>query len=208
MKNNSSHPNISYAALKLQDVLENLSVVPDEEYIDITTHRDQSLNKYQMIFSPKHIPSLTKIEFTEFLLFRNNHHWDSLHRIGKYLVEDMDLLRKALSILLDESIPVEDRINQLRPKRHGAKNAMVSYLGMPVLTPILLIVYPEKYGVWNNTTDQGLKLTRLWEKHWDSQPAGKTYFEMNQIYHVLCSILKIDLWTLDALWWILKKKEI
>jgi hypothetical protein len=206
MNDYSPNPKITFAAIKLQDVLEAQTVSPDPDYEHITKYRDDTLKKYQKVFSPDRIASLSKKEFLDFLLYRNNHHWDSLHRVGKFMVEDMDLLREALTILLDESLSIEDRINQLRPERYWATNSMVSHMGMPVLTAILLIVNPNKYGVWNNTSDAGLKLVRLWDKNWETQSTGQTYYEMNQIYLELCSILNVDLWTLDALWWVVKKQ--
>ena len=205
MNDYSSNPKITFAAIKLQDILEAQAVAPDPDYDHIIKYRDDTLKRYQKVFSPDRITSLSKKEFLEFLLYRNNHHWDSLHRVGKFMVEDMDLLREALTILLDESISIEDRINQLRPERYWATNSMVSHMGMPVLTAILLIVYPNKYGVWNNTSDTGMKIVRLWDENWDTQPTGQAYYEMNQIYLELCSILNIDLWTLDTLWWVIKK---
>lgn len=205
MSDYSSNPKITYATIKIQDILDKQVSSPDADFENITKRRDITLKKYQQVFSPTRISLLTKTEFTDFLLYRNNNHWDSLHRVGKYMVEDMELLREALTILLNEAIPIEDRINQLRPERYWGANSMVSHMGMPVLTAILLIIHPDKYGVWNNTSDTGLRKTRLWDKRWDSLPTGQTYCEMNQIFHELCSILKVDLWTLDAIWWVLKK---
>lgn len=207
MNDYSSNPKITFAAIKLQNLMESEATIDDPDYAFITSHRDETIRTYQAIFSPSRISFLTKSDFTGFLLWRNNHHWNSLHRVGSYMVEDMDVLKEALTILLDESMPIEGRINQIRPERTWGKNSMVSHMGMPVLSAILLIVHPEKYGVWNNTSDTGLKLTRLWDKNWETQPTGTSYCEMNQIYQELCSILKVDLWTLDALWWMLKKQS-
>ena len=75
------------------------------------------------------------------------------------------------------------------------------------LTAILLVAHPKKYGVWNNTSDAGMKAARLWDKDWEKKPAGEVYLELNQNYHELCDILNVDLWTLDALWWVLKRKN-
>ena len=83
---------------------------------------------------------------------------------------------------------------------------MVSHLGMPVLTAILLVVHPDKYGVWNNTSDEGMRIVKLWKSEWENEPAGDAYLEMNQIYLELCRQVKVDLWTLDALWWVLKNQ--
>jgi hypothetical protein len=203
----SSNPRISFAAIRLEDTLARLQDHPDKDFTDITTHRDGVIRKYQMVFSPARIPKLTKDEFLEFLLYRNNHHWTNINRVGKFMVADMGLLREALTFLLDESIPVEERINQLRPERYWSANTMVSHLGTPVLTAILMIMHPDRYGVWNNTSDAGLKAVQLWERRWAKSPTGKAYAEMNAIYLALSAMLKIDLWTLDALWWLVKREN-
>ncbi len=197
-------PKIAYALYKLEDTLAAQRENPHPDFQDIVTHKDGVLKRYGEVFRPARLPHLTRAEFESFLLFRNNHHWDSLHRVGKYMVEDMDLLREALAILVDESQPVASRLNQLRPERYWGAHSMVSHLGTPVLTAILQVVYPDKYGVWNNTSDAGLKIVRLWEKRWETGPTGESYAEMNAIYQRLAQALHIDLWTLDALWWVLK----
>lgn len=201
----SQNPRITFALIKLEDELKEQRENPHPDFTDITTHKDVVLARYQPVFAADHLPNLTQAEFESFLLFRNNHHWDSLHRVRKFMTEDMDLLREALAILVDESRPVRDRLNDLRPERYWGEHSKVSHLGMPVLTAILQIVQPDKYGVWNNTSDAGMKIVRLWDRRWDAQPAGDTYVEMNEIYLFFARSLHIDLWTLDALWWTIKK---
>jgi hypothetical protein len=201
----SEDPKITFALIKLEDELNIQRENPHPDFLDITTHKDSVLARYQPIFSANHLPSLTRSEFESFLLFKNNHHWTQMNRVAKYMVEDMDLLRLALSILIDETRPVRDRLNELRPERYWGVHSMVSHLGMPMLTAILQVVQPDLYGVWNNTSDNGLKVVRLWDKRWESQPAGDSYDEMNEIYLYLARSLNIDLWTLDALWWMMKK---
>jgi hypothetical protein len=198
-------PKLTYALFKLQDMLEAQRENPHPDFKDIITHRDEVLARYQRIFDPSHLPSLTRYEFESFLYFKNNHHWDSLHRVKKPMTANMPLLRQALSILLDERRPVRERLNQIRPERYFGEHSMVSHLGTPVLTAILMVMHPDKYGVWNNTSDNGLQIVRLWNPRWEGQPAGDVYEEMNRYYLQLSHYLEIDLWTLDGLWWMFKK---
>jgi hypothetical protein len=200
-----SDPRLTFACFKLEDLLVEQREAPHPDFMDITSHKTAVLKRYQPVFSPEHINILSQAEFESFLLYKNNHHWDSLHRVGKFMTEDMDLLREALAILVDENKPVRDRLNELRPERYWGAHSYVSHLGMPVLTAILMVTQPEKYGVWNNTSDAGLKEVRLWRKEWGSQPAGDTYLDMNEQLRFLASALETDLWTLDALWWVMKK---
>ena len=203
--NLADNPKVTYALIKLEDLLNEQRENPHPDFEHITSYKSQVLAYYQPIFSARHIPGLTKAEFESFLLFRNNHHWDSLHRVGKFMTEDMKLLREALAILVDESRPVRDRLNELRPERYWGTHSKVSRSGMPVLTAILHVTQPDKYGVWNNTSDAGLKTVRLWNKAWETGLAGDSYVGMNEIYLYFAERLQIDLWTLDALWWVMKQ---
>lgn len=202
----ADNPKITFALFKLEDELNDQRANPDADFVNITTHKDEVLARYQPLFSPDHLPALTKVEFESFLLFKNNHHWTDMQRVQKFITEDMALLRNALLILLDEGGPVQDRLNEIRPERSWATKSMVSHLGMPMLTAILQVISPSKYGVWNNTSDAGMKAVRLWDKKWEQKPAGNCYLEMNEIYLYLAEKLRIDLWTLDALWWTIKNK--
>lgn len=201
----ASQTKMAFAVQKLEDTLERLKAYPDKDFSDITYYKESVIRRYQNVFSPVRINRLTKDEFLNFLIYRNNHHWTNLCRVGKFMVEDMDSLRYALSLLVDESVDVATRLTLIRPERHLNTKALVSHLGTPVLTAILMIMHPDKYGVWNNTSDAGLRAVQLWERRWEKSSTGKAYVEMNAIYLQLSAMLKIDLWTLDALWWMVKR---
>lgn len=199
------NPKITYAVVKLEEKLAEQQEKMHPDFDDIIRHKESVIAQYQPIFSTTHIPRLTRAEFESFLVYRNNHHWNNLHRVQKFMTADMNLLREALVLLVDESKTVRERLNKLRPERYWGEHSMVSHLGMPVLTAILLVTQPELYGVWNNTSDAGLKTVKLWNPKWDFGAAGDSYEEMNDIYLYLAKSLGIDLWTLDGLWWVMKK---
>lgn len=81
----------------------------DRTYDDIVASRDEVFAKYTPVFSPGHLPQLTKDEFSSFLYFENNRHWSGLYRKGLALAADMSLLQMALGSLLDESRPLAPR---------------------------------------------------------------------------------------------------
>jgi hypothetical protein len=201
----SDNPYLNLAVIKLQDLLDDQQENPDTDFLDIITHRDQVLARYQPIFKPGHIPNLTRDEFESFLHYENNHHWSNLHRVKGYITRDMPLLRRAMNILLEEGRPVRERLNKLRPYYRDAAGSFVSHLGIPVLTAILMVAHPDKYGVWNNTSEEGLDIVGLWDQRWNKDPSGDVYDEMNRLFTELAQYLKTDLWTLDVLWWVLKK---
>ena len=110
-------PKLNYALFKLQDVLDAQRVKPHPDFEDIVSHREAVLARYQPIFHPSCIPELTKTDFESFLLYKNNHHWDGLQRVGKQMTANISLLREALGILLDESHPISERLNHIRRER-------------------------------------------------------------------------------------------
>jgi hypothetical protein len=159
---------------------------------EIVATRDQVFAKYQPIFSLDHISDLTKEEFTSFLYFENNRHWSGLYRKGLGAAADIDTLREALRTLLDESKPIRDRFPAALTKVVG--------LGKATATAILTVAYPNKYGVWNNTSEAALRQVGLWPSMEKGEGLGGRYEKINGLLSALKTELKIDFWTLDALW--------
>ena len=111
----------------------------------------------------------------------------------------MDALREALGILLNESIPLQNRLDQLYPSS-GRKR--VKGLGAATFTPILFIRYPDKYGVYNKKLVTALQKLELWEDFVPStNQFSERYVKVNELLLDFAGELDIDLWTLDFLWW-------
>ncbi|MBS3795773.1 MAG: hypothetical protein KGY80_12785, partial [Candidatus Thorarchaeota archaeon] len=109
--------------------------VKEDWRTDPQQEKDQKevLDRYGEIFNPDNLEDLTQDEFLSFLFFKNNKHWKGIHRHGSDITEDMDRLRDALRILLDEDRPIKERLDELRPKDGPL---YVKYLGKATLTPI------------------------------------------------------------------------
>jgi hypothetical protein len=121
----------------------------DSEYSEIVEAREEVFSRFQPVFASENVHNLNEEEFKEFLIFRNNHHWTGLHRMGPKICKDMDLLRKAFSVLQDEKQSVSYRLNQ--------SVDMVPGMGKAIVTAILLVTHPDRYGVWNRTSEEALK---------------------------------------------------
>jgi hypothetical protein len=160
--------------------------------------RDRVLARYGPVFSAEHIGDLDRETFLGFLRFENNRHWSGLHRHGNRMTADMPQLREALALLVDESLPPATRLDRLRPP--GGR-PLVPYLGRAVITAILQVVHPGKYGILNNTAEAGLRQVGLWPKGLSTAPFSKQYEAVNSVLLRLAAALRIDLWTLDTLWW-------
>jgi len=174
-----------------------------KEHDEVTEGEQEVLARYQPVFAPDAIPTLTEEEFRSFLLFENNHHWP-LHRQGARICADMDRLREALGILVDESRPIEERLGGLLPK---AGPPMVPYLGRAVITAILMVVAPDRWGVWNNRSEASLKRLGILPDLPGSAPFAERYVAFNRVLDELAAELGIDLWMLDFLHYALERYE-
>src|SRR5690554_483775 len=98
---------------------------------EIVVPRDDVLIRFQPAFAPEQVAQITEEEFRSFLLFENNRHWTGLHRHGSRMCSDIDRLRQALAILVDEKQPVAGRLDKA--------TGMVPGMGRNVASAILLI---------------------------------------------------------------------
>jgi hypothetical protein len=160
--------------------------------------RDEVLPRYQPVFTPDHIASLTAIEFNGFLQFDNNLHWTNLTRKTSHVCDDLPKLKEALSLLLDEGQPLAGRIDRLLLK---TKSKFIKGFGKALATAILHIAHSDKYGVWNGTSEKGMKVIGVWPTFQHGCTMGECYQQINDVLNRLKAVLGIDLWTLDALWW-------
>ncbi len=155
--------------------------------------RDEVLARYQPIFSAEKLPDLTAADFQSFLLSKNNRHWSGLQRQGSSICKNMEVLRAALLGLHDVSRPIEIRFDK-------ALQA-VSHLGKGILSAVLHIMYPNEYGVWNRTSEGGLKLLGVWPEFGHGASPGRRYKAVNGVLHQLEDGVGVDLWALDGLLW-------
>jgi hypothetical protein len=195
---------IKKAVTRLQIEL-NKALSRDKDFLlKVNRGRDEVLARYQPIFSSENVVAITEEDFRSFLVEKNNKHWSGLQRMGPAMTEDMDKLREALKILVDESRPIQQRLDIILPK-NGPK---VKKLGRAVVTPILLVVYPDKYGPMNNTSVGGAEKLGLMPKFTGNETFGERYYAFNQMLLAVSSQLGVDLWTLDMLWYdLLEMKE-
>lgn len=189
------------AAQRLRSILATMNVSANEVDLEAPSTmraRDEVIARYQPMFHPDNLGRLTEEDFQGFLLFRNNKHWMALHRLGSQITADLPRLRQALKLLLDESRPLDERLTRLVPRKGPA---FVPMLNRAVLTPILLISFPDRYGVWNQVSEAGLIELQLWPDLDRATPFGKKYLAVNGTLVDLARATGVDLWTLDSLLW-------
>jgi len=139
---------------------------------------DQELiAKYGPLFHPSNLNALTREQFKSFLSFKNNKHWHGIHRQGNLITRDMDRLRSALKILLDEMEPIRERLDRLFPR---GQPGYIKGLGKAVATAILITVYPDKYPTYTSRTEAALKRLGL-HPEFSGESFGERYIKIREI---------------------------
>lgn len=161
---------------------------------DILDAKDEVLARYRPAFQPGVIEEIDEDVLRSFLYFENNRHWSGLNRQVNRVCADMAATRAALGQLVDENLPIAERMQPVT----GIKG-----MGKGIITAILHVAYPEQYGVWNSTSNDGLLELGLLPQMPRGATFGERYAAVNEVLVTLAQALEVDLWTLDTLWWFL-----
>jgi hypothetical protein len=149
---------------------------------------------WSVIFSPKGIATLTKQDITGFLSYRQNHRWREISR--EDVAADMEALKAALLVLVDETRPVAERLNMLEP---GRGELAVAHLGKAKLTPLLLVTHPKQYGVWNDYSERALTGMGLLPEFAEGARLGDQYAQVNAVLVELAATYRVSMWWLDVI---------
>lgn len=187
------------AITRLRDALDRVMNHPsdriDEVARNILDAKESVLSHYGRIFSPANISALDAGDFRSFLNYKNNCHWEGLHRRGPAIVSDLPRLRSSLAVLLDEGRPIAERVDALLNGRHR-----IQYLGPAIATAVLLVAFPDRYSVWNHKSADGMRFLGIWPES-SGLSKGDFYAKLNSIALAVAAEMRVDLWTLDMLWW-------
>jgi DNA-directed RNA polymerase subunit RPC12/RpoP len=138
-------------------------------------------------------------DFGDFLYFKNNLSWTTLYRTGLAALSNPELLWKFLTFVQDESIPIQTRVGEALEGEYHVRG-----IGKNILTALLHTFHPDKYGVWNNRTDDTLSL--IDRKPKSAIDPGTKYVTINNELVRLCDELQTNLTTIDGLMWYVSKR--
>lgn len=162
--------------------------------LEILEAKDEVLARYSPVFQPETIGTIDEDVLRSFLYFENNRHWSGLNRQVNRVCADMPTTRAALTHLVDETRPIAERMQPVTD---------IKGMGKGIITAILHVAYPDRYGVWNNTSHDGLLELGLLPQTPRGASFGQRYAAVNEVLLQLATALDVDLWTLDAVWWFL-----
>ncbi len=149
---------------------------------------------FGVIFGPAAVPTMTKQDMTGFLSFKQNKRWREISK--EDVTANMEALRAAIGCLVDESLPIAERLNRLEP---GRGDLAVPHLGKAKLTPILLVSHPKQYGVWNDYSERALSGMGLMPEFAAGSRLGDQYGRINDVLVGLASEYRVSLWWLDII---------
>ncbi|MGV9206304.1 MAG: endonuclease NucS domain-containing protein [Promethearchaeia archaeon] len=142
-----------------------------------TEHRNKSIEKNHKWIQLEVINDMSNDEFkNKFLNFyeKGGGLQNMLLMYKNSLTKDIDKLKKSLLYLLDENIPIKKRCDEVigQDGDHHIKG-----LGKGLATAFLISFKPEKYGLWNNKTENGLEVLG-WKPHEKGDTKGEKYEEI------------------------------
>lgn len=155
------------------------------------------IEKFGFMFHPDNLDRLTAEDFKSFLLIKNNKHWTGIHRQGNIITSNLSKLKTVLKLLLDESKPLKTRLDDIIPRN---RPPVIKGLGRAVLTPILFIVYPGKYAVYNSIAEKGMDNFGILPK-FQTESFAEKYLKINGIITEIAEQNGLSLWQIDDVWW-------
>lgn len=193
----STEDKISQAAQLLLSA--HAQLLEDPKASQMVLAREEVLGRYGPMFrDPARLGTLTSSELRDFLKFDNNKHW-TLHRAGTKLTADMAAVRRALKQLTNEALPLAERFDAAC-EHEGMGRALAS--------AILLVAYPERYSVWNTTSEGALELLGVMPLFARGSTLGQRYAKVNATILGLVAATGLSTWDLDAaLWLYLSRSE-
>jgi len=183
---------------QIKDLLEWFvnSSVQNEKWIDI---RKEGLEENHKWIQPEIIKTLSDEELEERFLSYYKSGTGNRQRLNQVnrdrIIRDKVKFRNAVTYLLDESIDIEERLNQvLKGDIH------INGFGRALATAFLMDFDPGKYCLWNNKTEMGFDVLG-WKAYEKSDTDGEAYKKVLEALNKLrnfkpelkLSLLEIDL---------------
>ena len=172
---------------------EQFSVANSEEL----SQEREFIDKYSKVFSLSHIDDLQWKEFHDFLKEEYKKPWSLLYLYSTKLEANFDKLKIVLKILLDESKPIGERLRETVSDKGKFK---VPKFGPAVATAILIVVFPEKYAVYNGTVVEAMNLIQNATYSTTRNYFAEHYEEFNKYANDLAKQHGISLWELNWAW--------
>ena len=132
--------------------------------------------------------------FEKFTKYDYNKEWTSLDRNNIRLKPQFDKLKNTIRRLLDESLPIQERLQDVIRGKYKVKGAKIG-----IFSAILLVSYPDKYATWNSRTLDAVNGILDDDEKKFKDPA-RDYQRFNNFVNGIAKDNGLTLWELDWLW--------
>ena len=164
--------------------------------------RQEGFRDYGDLFKLSNIEGMDIEKFRKFFNYTENKHWRGLNQNITLFISNPKNLKESLKLLLDESKPISERIDRILDASGESK---VKGYGLARISAILHYANPEKYGVYNNVSMEGLSKIgenpKDTDPRWNSLTKGEQYSLVNKKLIELSKSYNISLWAIDWAWW-------
>lgn len=138
-------------------------------------HRKKALEENHRWIQPNVIQSMSDEElesrFVEY--YKSGGGRQTLHQMYRdRIIRDKKRFRKTLLHLLDESVDIKERIDQVLEGKYHIEGS-----GQALLTSFLMDWNPDKYCLWNNKTDMGFSVLG-WKVYNSGDSYGTAYVKV------------------------------
>jgi len=123
---------------QVQEDVESGTSTEDDFFREMKSNREAVFNRFGHLVRAEGIAQMDREDLIDFMRIKNNKHWPMERQIGT-IPKDIDQIRRGLFYLIDESISVEDLLNDML---HGGPHAIPGAF-INLITALLLMLDPE-----------------------------------------------------------------
>ena len=161
---------------------------------------DEVYQKFSPIFQYENIDKLPEDDFSDFFqssnvgkFFPTRQSFESLHA-GQVRKPNFTELKKALKILVDETSPLEERLDKIFAENNAVWSGRQKHFKPAIFSSILHLVNPDKYAIFNRHV-QNILESQYGDK-FDSNN-WKTYEKANTMLNYMAGERNCSLYELD-----------
>jgi len=160
--------------------------------------RETAYKKFSTHFLKKNLSNVEHIcmSYGRWLSAKNNKSWTNMQRVGVRALDQPEKLCQLLGLIQDESFSIIERV-----QKGLAGKYKVDGIDKGILTGLFHTLYPEKYGVWNGSTERTFRKLDIYVPGIFSAKRGLAYVRINEILQKLAAELEASLTYVDGFMW-------
>lgn len=138
--------------------------------------RQRSYKRWSQWINPDVMAKISDEKLKENFLDYYNNLWATLNPVNRdRIIRNVQRFREMMLYLLDENIDIKKRFNKTVPQ-NGKYH--ITGAGKSLISSFLMHLNLDKYTIWNNKTEDGLKALGRFPKRERGEDVGTTYLKI------------------------------